>query len=406
MRRSWLGLGFTVLLGCSSRNDRPPIYQTPAGTGGSSYEVADPIIDCGEQTVSDAGLCGNEIIQIQEDRPNLYFILDASGSMGDPISADTTQSKYDASIAAITSVLQSIGHRVAYGAALFPRPAQDTCQTGMQILETQPGDSVACAMAGMAGTVLTTLIRRLRAYSPAGGTPLSETLTSLVPTLTALTGKTAVILATDGAPNCNPNATCTSDLCGTNLSHWQYPNGLVCNAPINCCDPSVVTNGPLDCVDNVATNEVLARLKAVSIPTYVIGLPSANTLSAVLDSMAVAGGTARETSPRYYETDDAQSLADTLRKIATSIAVSCTMKLSQNPPNWAQVAVYFDNALIPALHGDTGEQVDAGTPASGGDGWRQVDASTLQITGVYCDELLTGDVMQVQIVSGCPTYIY
>jgi hypothetical protein len=406
MRRTWLGLGFTALLACSSRNDRPPIYQRPVGTGGSSYEVPDPIIDCGEQTVSDAGLCGDEIIQIQEDRPNLYFILDASGSMGDPISAQAAQTKYEASIAAITSVLKSIGHRVAYGAALFPRPSKDTCQPGMEILKTQPGDSVACTMAGIEGTVLTTLIRRLHAYSPAGGTPLSETLALLAPTLTALSGKTAVILATDGAPNCNPNATCASDLCGTNLSHWQYSNGLVCDAPINCCDPSVVTNGPLDCVDNVATDAVLAQLKAASIPTYVIGLPSATTLSAVLDSMAVAGGTARETSPRYYETDDAQSLADTLRKIATSIAVSCTMKLSQSPPNWAQVAVYFDNAPIPALHGDSGEQVDAGATASGGDGWRQVDAATLQITGAYCDELLTGDVMQVQIASGCPTYIY
>jgi hypothetical protein len=406
MRRSWLGLGFTVLLGCSSRNDRPPIYQSPVGTGGSSYETPDPIIDCGQQTVSDAGLCGNEIIQIQEDRPNLYFILDASGSMGDPLSADATQTKYEASIAAITSVLKSIGHRVSYGAALFPRPAQDSCQPGMQVFETQPGDSVACALSGKTGTVLSTLVRRLHAYTPAGGTPLSETLASLVPMLTALSGKTAVILATDGAPNCNPNATCASNLCETNLSHWQYSNGLVCEAPVNCCDPSVVTNGPLDCVDNVATNEALSQLKAASIPTYVIGLPSATTLSAVLDSMAVAGGTARATSPRYYETDDAQSLADTLRRIATSIAVSCTMKLSQSPPNWAQVAVYFDNALIPALRDDSWNPLDAGDPTSSGDGWRQVGASTLQISGAYCDELLTGDVMQVQIASGCPTYIY
>ena len=356
--------------------------------------------------MSDAGLCGDEIIQIQEDRPNLYFILDASGSMGETISADTTQSKYDAAIVAITSVLKSIGHRVSYGAALFPKPAENSCLPGMQILDTQPGDSVACAMAGKAGTILSTLIRRLRAYSPAGGTPLGQTLESLTPTLKALSGKTVVILATDGAPNCNPNATCTSDLCEANLANWQYSNGLVCQAPINCCDDSVVTNGPLNCVDNAATNDALGLLKAASIPTYVIGLPSATTLSAVLDSMAVAGGTARDTSPRYYETDDAQSLADTLRKIATSIAVSCTMKLSQSPPNWAQVAVYFDNALIPALANHGLEQADASSPDMTGDGWRQVDASTLQITGAYCDELLTGDVMQVQIASGCPTYIY
>jgi hypothetical protein len=223
-----------------------------------------------------------------------------------------------------------------------------------------------------------------------GGTPLSATLRALVPTLTALTGKTAVILATDGDPNCNPDATCSAELCETNLMHYQLQNGAICEAPINCCDPNIVPNGPQNCVDDVATNEELAFLKANSIPTYVIGLPSQSLLGAVLDSMAVAGGTARDGWPRYYETSDADSLATALKTIATSIAVSCTISLTQNPPNWAQVQVYFDNKRIPALADD---------------GWQPVDASTLQITGSYCDNLMTGEVMRLRIIADCPTYV-
>jgi len=393
MRCSWFGLGFILLRGCSSERDRPPYYEyEPAATsGGSGYDLPNQG-DCEELPPTDAGLCGNDVIAIQEDRPNLYFILDASGSMGEDIAADSKETKYHAAVSAIIKVLRAIGHRVSYGAALFPDPAADACVTGKEVFETQAGDPITCALSGRSGSVLTKLVSRLSPpnFAPAGGTPLSATLSALVPTLTALRGKTAVILATDGAPNCNPNATCTREYCETNLVRWQYPSGLLCDESVNCCDPTFDSNGPLNCVDNVATNELLASLNAAAIPTYVIGLPSESLLGSVLDSMAVAGGTAREQFPRYYETADAQGLADTLKRIATSIAVSCTIKLGHEPPNWAQVAVYLDNTRIPT-------QSD--------DGWRQVDTHTIEITGSYCDDLMTGDVMRVQIASGCPVYV-
>ena len=406
MRRSWLALGLIAVFGCSGRGDRPPYFKSTkldAGAGGG-FNVSNGTVDCGLPPVSDAGLCGNDIIPTQEDRPNLYFVIDASGSMSYPFPADPTQIKYAAAVNAITDVLQVIGHRVSYGAALFPEPNRDTsnryldCMPGSEKFATRSGDSVGCSITGKTGSVLSSFEStlnnpapsRTRFFSPSGGTPLSATLTSLVPTLTALPGKTAVILATDGAPNCNPDATCGIDLCQSNLTQVRYTNGLVCDASINCCDPSVVPDGPSNCVDNIATNQVLDALKQASILTYVIGLPGEATSSAILDSMAVAGGTARDTSPRYYETDDAQTLADTLRSIATNLAVSCTIKLGQSPPNWGQVAVYFDSARIPSQPED---------------GWQQVDTNTLQITGTYCDQLMTGNVFQVQVVAGCPTYV-
>jgi hypothetical protein len=168
-------------------------------------------------------------------------------------------------------------------------------------------------------------------------------------------------------------------------------NGTPCVAPVNCCDPKLVPDGPTSCVDNVATNAALSDLMNAGIPTYVIGLPGiVNTLAAVLDSMAVAGGTARPNSPRYYEVTDSQSLADALRTIATQIAVSCTITLTEAPPNWGQVNVYLDSEEVP-------QSLD--------EGWKRIDNQTLEITGTYCATLQTGNVYQVQVTAGCPTYV-
>jgi hypothetical protein len=344
---------------------------------------------CGP-AISDAGLCGNEVLPTQQDRPNLYFVIDASGSMGESI--DATLTKYSAAVAAIVGVLEIIGHRVSYGAAIFPFPGQDNCAPGGEVFKTQAGDSVRCAINGTMGDILTSFQGNLNPRRvPQGNTPLSATLTKLEPTLTALPGKTAVILATDGAPNCNLAATCTADYCEMNLAGgYTLANGTPCQAPVNCCDPLVKAYGQLNCVDEAATTSVLKELYDAGIPTYVIGLPGIGPMSGVLDDMAVAGGTARASVPRYYEVSDSLTLAATLRSIATQIALSCTIALESSPPNWSQVNVYLDTQEV---------------PQSADNGWTQVDDHTLEITGTYCTTLQTGNVFQVQITAGCTTYV-
>ena len=392
MRRSVLALAFVGLAGCSAARDRPPYATVLPGTGGSAFNVVGTGGSRCGSAVPDAGLCGNEILPTQQDRPNLYFVVDASGSMHDPFSSTSLQTKYSAAVEAITGVLEQIGHRVSYGAATFPIDYGSDCGlVGKEVFPTQAGDSVVCSINGEMGDVLTELQDKLVHRIPGGGTRLSATLKALKPTLTALTGRTVVILATDGAPNCNPDASCGPELCERNLARYQFPNGTICEGTLNCCDPKVVVGGNLDCVDSVATNAALADLLSNGIPTYVIGLPGYNpVLAAVLDSMAISGGTARDTSPRYYEADDPQTLTDTLRAIAIKVAVSCTIDLDNVPPSWGEVNVYFDSQRIP-------QSID--------NGWKQIDEHTLEITGTYCTTLQTGDVYQVQVTAGCPTYV-
>src|SRR5438552_2090688 len=84
-------------------------------------------------------------IPVVVDRPNLYFIVDASlsmaGEMNVPNSDNVIPSRYDAARAAIREVLKVVGHRVSFGAALFPATDPNaSCPPGGEIFPTQPGD--------------------------------------------------------------------------------------------------------------------------------------------------------------------------------------------------------------------------------------------------------------------------
>ena len=83
-------------------------------------------------------------------------------------------------------------------------------------------------------------------------------------------------------------------------------------------------------------SSAVAALKAAGIPVYVVGLPgtSAPAYASLLDELAVAGGTAQPTSPKYYRVDrrQRQTLLTALKKIAAKIVATCEFKLTESPP--------------------------------------------------------------------------
>lgn len=287
---------------------------------------------------------------------------------------------------------------------------------------------------GVTGPHLKRLQAALDRFVPEGSTPTSATLNSLLERLIASPGNTTVILATDGAPNCNENAVCDVNHCSPNLERAPLPGGGSCDASVNCCGPGYY--GPIFCIDVDATLVPLARLLEHGIKTYVIGLPGSEVFADVLERMAVAGGTARtdalgldvtvaaggagqkatdvsvasagagnpaigfagaanigsarSIAPGYYSVTDAAQLTTALRKITATLSIGCTITLDVAPPDWSLVNVYFDNAIV---------------KMSPGDGWKQVDEKALEITGALCELLRSGDVFQVQIVAGCPTEV-
>jgi hypothetical protein len=277
----------------------------------------------------------------------------------------------------ISDLIHRVGPRARYGAAIFPSPQSDQCSPGVQVMPMHDGDSPA----GTYGPA-TELFTASTNYPASGGTPTAATFTALTPTLTALPGHTFVILATDGGPNCDPNATCDVSACTPNI---ESSAGCTPSGP-NCC-----AQNPSNCLDAAPTVQAISALASAGVATYVIGVPGSGPYAAVLDQMALAGGTARPTTPYYYAVGTADEAAFTtaLTQVAAKVTATCSFPLSAPPPDPAKVNVYFDGTVVPA------------DPANG---WT-LQGSTVTLVGSACAEVLSGSVLAVRIVAGCPTVI-
>ncbi|HEV8246463.1 MAG TPA: vWA domain-containing protein [Polyangiaceae bacterium] len=389
MRRLiWLSFGLLAgAFSCSGPDHLPPIEGLSGGGGGSAVMDAGLDVEPGDALL---GICGQEIIPALTDLPNLYFILDRSGSMSDAFQ-DSSVSKYETARDLLGDVLRQIGHRVRYGAAVFPALSNpDGCGPGVQVFPTTQGDAPSYARDGQTGPILSDLLSRLGYAEQEGGTPTAATLEALRPILADLGARTYVVLATDGAPNCNDQATCSAASCMLNIEHASV-DGTACEGSYNCCDPASAGSGANAwCVDGDALEQQVSALTELGITTYVIGMPGAEIYADLLDRLAELGGTAQAGASAYFAADDTQSLSDALFAIGTGVAISCSISLEHAPEDPAQVNVYFDETLVP---------LDAA------DGWDWSGTQAFEVHGTACEQLKSGAVLEVQVAYGCPTVV-
>ncbi|MBM4364082.1 MAG: VWA domain-containing protein, partial [Deltaproteobacteria bacterium] len=336
------------------------------------------------------GYCGNLVIPVVTERPNLYFVVDASGSMIQPMDVPSRSgylpSRFEAARGAILDLLRAVGHRVQYGAALFPAEVPDpldVCPPGEQVFATRPGDEVSHAIAGVDGPTLKILQRTLAARGPSGFTPTAASLAAVRPIVTALPGTSYVFLLTDGAPNCGGAPSCPIEDCIPNIDGS-------CSPDVNCCDPAAGAGDAVLCLDADATVAQAAALRASGVRTFVIGMPGTREYADRLGDLAEAGGTARAGEPRYYPVQGADDLADTIRTLGLGVAVSCDVELGQAPPDPALVNVYLDTSLVLL------DPVD---------GWIWTSEGSVRLVGEACRHLQAGDAFQVQVVAGCPSVV-
>ena len=314
----------------------------------------------------DGGVCDCIDTPLLVDPPNFYFVLDRSGSM-------TDGNKWTTVRIAVTDLMAAIGPRASFGATAFPGK-DGACAPGFEIMSVRPGDSPSGTY-GPASKFLSDVTRQLPA---SGGTPTAPTLEALVTKLPKLPGKTFVILATDGGPNCS-QATCGAENCILNIesANTCRPTGPSC-----CLDQVGL------CLDGDATIGAIGRLKAAGIPTFVIGVPGSQAYGSLLDRMAQTAGTAQVGSPSYYRVDktDKADLVAALRKVAAKIVATCSFELKEVPPDTNRLNVYLDEKVVP----------------KGEKGWK-VEGKTVTLLGETCASVMNGDVLNVRIILGCPT---
>ncbi|HVU03903.1 MAG TPA: vWA domain-containing protein [Polyangiaceae bacterium] len=384
--RGWIGLlGVALAVGCGE--ERKPYLGAARATGHDGTDSGLLHLPPPTPPSPDAGgLCANDIVPVVVDRPNFYFVVDASGSMGDPMPAGTTQpgasygDRYSAAREAIRTLLESVGHRVSYGASVFPGQPGAGCSGPQEVFSLRPGDPVSYARSGADGLVLQELLRQLL-VTPSGLTPTALALTQVKDTLAGLPGTTYAFLLTDGAPNCNSVDPCDIAHCTPNIENDCPIDG-------NCCDPG---NGVADwdwCLDAAPTIAAVADLRAAGVRTYIIGMPGTGAYVDLMNQMAIAGGVPQDGDVKYYPTASADELSKRLSQIGLAIALSCDIPLKEAPPNPKLVNVFFDQSLL--TFGDP-------------DGWEWADATTVRVVGKACDDLKSGQASQVQVVAGCPS---
>ena len=372
-----VGAGSGLMLAVACGDASPPAIKDPPGKDASAVDVlfggetAPPTCNAGP----DLGVCACTELDFLSDVPNLYLVLDRSGSMA-------ADNKWTTVRLVVSQVMTNLGPRANFGLAMFPKPStnpSDSCLAGVQSMSVRPGD----APAGTQGPTTKAMLQ-ITSGAPSGGTPTAATLQDLLPTLTSLPGRTFVILATDGGPNCDATAACSADACIDNIESYT---GCPPGGPPNCCDPSVY--GPLDCLDAQPSIAAVTAIATAGIPVYVIGVPGSGPYAGLLDQLATAGGTARAAEPLYYAVDssDQAALAAALSQIAAKITATCTLTLAEAPPDPTHVNVYFDEKAVPA------------DPTNG---WT-LSGSTITLVGSACDQVMSGAILDVRVVAGCPT---
>jgi von Willebrand factor type A domain len=371
---------------CGSSSATAATTTSTASAGGAGGAGGDTFVGSGGGSgppPPDAGyLCGQAITHVVKDPPNLYFVLDASGSMTTPVDGST---RYALVQQAAVGLVQKLGGLINVGVAIFPYAASQNqpCHPGEQVLPLTPGDKLDPATFADVTNVL-----------PYGGTPTAASLQALHGTITKLPGRTIVIVATDGGPNCNGAAMCPVTDCMPNVESSCDDQGNNCCKPTgpNCCAPDAAW-GPFDCIDRKATVDAVAALSKAGVRVYVVGIPGSEIYGSVLDDMALAGGAPQIAPPFYYKVDDFGNLGGVLGSIA-AIEVSCDLDLGKPPADPNQVNVYLDQDEIPY------------DPA---DGWMwklafgNAPKQTVELRGASCAKLKLGEVKEVQVAVGCPT---
>ncbi len=372
----------------------PPDIMIVQDTSGSMCEPIQPSDGSGNACAATAG--GSEVGYCSFCQQGYSSSVATAADCDPATGACATKIQLTASaVAEVLTELDPSQGQLNIGLASFPAAGSDECGTGS--VQVPIGDAVS---------TIPKIIGVYNGFSPAGGTPTDATLlvAAADPAMSAnSSAQKAIVLVTDGLPNCAPSSPCTTEpwsdgkawgcasqaevaLQGSNAapptecscSFGNCPAGASSNF---CCPVNFTSEESWYCLDASNTVATIASLLAnQGIKTYVLGMGNANESNpTVMNEMAAAGGTGQA----YLASSPAGLLA-ALKQIIQPPR-TCTYTIDGTVVNPSLISVTFDGSLL---------------AAGGLNGYTFVPPSTITLEGTTCAAVQnSGNVGDVQITA-------
>jgi len=320
-----------------------------AGASADAGAAPDAVAAAEDASQPEAGACGSGSLIASQPAPDFLFLLDRSASM-----LQGAPTRWSAATSGLKNATLARDADLRFGVMLFPatspppstscdalpEPARTLCAMNIQADTCRPGLIDLSVREHAAAAIAAGLDRSV----PMGATPTAASLNAareaLVGTGSAPSRPTAVVLLTDGAPNCSGG-------------------------------------------DPVAETETaIAALKARGTPTYVLGFSADDpTLGPILDRFARAGGT---NGAKHRVITDAGSVQTQLSSVFAAQGPDCAVRLT-GPAQSDALVVKLEGAPVNL------DFVDGFTLSSG---------DTLQLHGEACSFYTSGHTLTVTLA--CP----
>jgi hypothetical protein len=284
------------------------------------------------------------------------IVLDTSASMNDAPDGSCTGgcgggSKWSAVVGGIDAVVGADDPFVNWGLEFIGSVDNSCDEGGIQVpMAPRNGSAVKTALAGRTAAAELAI---------PGNTPTRTAVGAASAYLMGLTslGASAILLMTDGAPDCASGA----------------------SAP--------------RASDSAGALQAITGANSGGIPTFVVGIGAIESVTQdLLSRMAVAGGFPRSGSPAYHPVGDAIDVVNTINGVVASFG-TCTFAIP--PPATSDGLTSREHISV---------QVDGqSVPQDANDGWWYGDDThtTLTLHGASCDAFHAGTSRQVSVVFLC-----
>ncbi len=252
--------------------------------------------------------------ELARTTPAVMLVLDRSGSMA---TAFGSGSRWSTLRTTLSQTLPSLGTDVDIGAFIYP-----STTTGGASCEVPSAASLTPA-ANQAKAVASLM----SSTSTGGATPTADAIDEAASALeqsVATDRPRALVLATDGAPNCNP---------------WLNPATCTCVDAQGCSSAQ-------RCLDDERTVTRLSRWASAGLSTWVIGIASDATMTKVLDAMANAGGRPHSGAHAFFAGNSPAELEAAFGAIDAQLS-ACVLVSPSVPDATGTISVELGTTTLP-----------------------------------------------------------